>query len=121
MTASPRDPERTTGQTTIAPTVLLTITRLATLAVPGVRRFAPVPGGVNRLVRRGRSQGIRLNVEDGSVTIELHLVLAPDSNVRQVCRHVQAEVARAIEETVGMPVARIDVHVEDIDDGAAVG
>jgi uncharacterized alkaline shock family protein YloU len=49
------------------------------------------------------------------VSIDLHLVLAHDTNVRQVSRKVQTEVARAIEDMVGMMVKRIDVHIEDID------
>ena len=38
-----------------------------------------------------------------------------DVNIREVGREVQNQVARAIQEMVGTPVQRIDVHVEDID------
>jgi uncharacterized alkaline shock family protein YloU len=106
------------GQTTIAPTVLLTVARLTALTVPGVARLAPVPGGVNRLFRRGTAEGIRLELADDSVSLALYLVLLPEVNVREVARRVQADVARAIEETVGKSVARVDVHVEDVDYGA---
>jgi len=47
------DQSRFTGKTTVSPDVLVTIARLSTLAVPGVSRMAPIPGGVNRLFRRG--------------------------------------------------------------------
>lgn len=107
------------GSTTIAPTVLVTITRLSALAVPGVARLAPIPGGVNRLFRRGLNEGIRVEVTDSTVSLALYLVLLPEANVRDVARRVQAEVARAIEETVGMRVNRVDVHIEDVDYGAA--
>lgn len=103
------------GQTTVAPTVLVTVARLTALSVPGVSRLAPVPGGANRLFRRGASEGIRLEVTDESVALALYLVLLPEVNVREVARRVQAEVARAIEETVGKSVGRVDVHVEDVD------
>jgi uncharacterized alkaline shock family protein YloU len=46
-------------------------------------------------------------------------VLGSNSNVRDVGRKVQAEVAGAIENMVGMPVARVDVHVEDFEDPPA--
>jgi len=36
--------------------------------------------------------------------------------VRDVSRRVQAEVAGAIEQMVGMPVAAVDVHVEDFEE-----
>ena len=107
-----------TERTTIAPTVLVTITRLTALSVPGVMRLASGPGRAGRLFRRGVDEGIRLEVDDSSVSLELHLVLAPETIAREVAHRVQADVAHAIEETVGMPVRRIDVHIEDVDYGA---
>jgi uncharacterized alkaline shock family protein YloU len=106
---------RTPGSTTIAPGVLVTTVCLTALAVPGVVAMAPIPGGVNRLFKRGSGEGVRIDIEDDAVSIDLHLVLAHDTNVRQVSRKVQTEVARAIEDMVGMMVKRIDVHIEDID------
>lgn len=104
----------TPGTTTIAPGVLLTIARLTTLGVRGVYDLAPIPAGVNRLFRRGVGEGVVINVDENCVSVELHLILKQDTNVREVSRKVQLEVARAIEELVGMQVERIDVHIEDI-------
>jgi uncharacterized alkaline shock family protein YloU len=104
----------TPGTTTIAPGVLLTIARLTTLGVRGVHDLARVPAGVNRLFRRGVGEGVVINIDDNSVSVELHLILEQDTNVREVSRKVQMEVARAIEELVGMQVEHIDVHIEDI-------
>jgi uncharacterized alkaline shock family protein YloU len=112
-------PSTSSGSTTIAPTVLATITRLSALSVPGVARLAPIPGGVNRLFRRGVNEGIRLDVTDSSVSVELYMVLLPETNIREVARRVQSDVARAIEDTVGMRVTQVDVHIEDVDYGAA--
>jgi uncharacterized alkaline shock family protein YloU len=109
------------SRTTIAPTVLLTIARLTVLGVPGVARLAPVPGGFNRLFRRGVNEGIRVEVSGSTVELELHLILSGESNALEVAHRVQAEVARAVEETVGMPVSRIDVHVEDVAFGPPAG
>lgn len=106
---------RSPGKTTLAPEVLLTIARMSALGVEGVRRLAPVPGGFDRLFRRGSDDGVRLTVEDGLVYIELYLVLANNVNVREVSRNVQAQVARAISEMVGMEVGHVNIHIEDID------
>jgi uncharacterized alkaline shock family protein YloU len=103
------------GATTIAPGVLVTIAQLTTLGVPGVVRLAPPPTGINRWLRRTTGEGVILGIEDNCVSVELHLVLTHDVNVREVSRKVQQEVARAIEDMVGMQVDRIDVHIEDID------
>jgi uncharacterized alkaline shock family protein YloU len=53
------------------------------------------------------------------VSVDLHLIVAPGTNVRELGRKVQAEVARAIEELIGMSVQRIDIHIEDVDFAAA--
>lgn len=102
------------GKTTIAPEVLLTIARLSALAVPGVVRTANLPGGVNRLFKRGADDGVRIEVREQAVTVDLYLVLEHDRNVREVSRQVQAQVARAIQEMVGMDVLAVNIHIEDI-------
>jgi uncharacterized alkaline shock family protein YloU len=81
--------ERPTGTTTIAPGVLVTIARLTALGVPGVTRMAPVAGGVNRLFRRGASEGVRIEVSENTVSVDLYLVLGPATNVRDVSRKVR--------------------------------
>jgi len=106
---------RAPGTTTIAPGVLITIARLTTLSVPGVAAIASVSGGVNRLFRRGSGEGVHIEVDEDAVSVDLYLILARNTNVREVSRKVQAEVGRAIEDMVGMQVQRIDVHIEDID------
>jgi uncharacterized alkaline shock family protein YloU len=106
--------DKPVGATTIAPGVLFTIARLTALSVPGVVALAPLPG-VGRVMRKGGNVGVLLEIHDQHVTVELHLILAANTNVRTVCRAVQADVTQAIEQMVGMPVDRVDVHVQDID------
>jgi uncharacterized alkaline shock family protein YloU len=103
------------GATTIAPGVLVTIAQLTALGVPGVVRLTAPPVGINRWFRRTAADGVVIGIDDDSVSVELHLILTHGINVRDVSRKVQQEVARAIEEMVGMKVNRIDVHIEDID------
>ncbi|MDP1544378.1 MAG: Asp23/Gls24 family envelope stress response protein [Anaerolineales bacterium] len=107
--------ENTQGKTTVSPEVLTTISRLAALEVPGVSRLAPIAGGVNRLFRRGTGDGVRIEAKDNVVYMEMHLVLKQDVNIREVSRNVQHNVARAVQEMVGMEVGEINIHIEDID------
>ncbi len=102
------------GKTIIAPDVLVTIAKLSALGVAGVARTSPVPGGVNRLFKRGANEGVRIEVKDHAVAVDLYLVVEHDTNVRNVSRTVQSEVARAIQEMVGMEVLSVDVHIEDV-------
>ncbi len=103
------------GKVVIAPEVLMTIARLAALSVPGVARMAGVAGGVNRLFgRRPLSEGVRITVHDHTVRADLHLVVAPGTNMREIGQRVQEEVALAIQQMVGMDVEAVNVHIQDV-------
>ncbi|MBK8421921.1 Asp23/Gls24 family envelope stress response protein [Candidatus Villigracilis saccharophilus] len=107
--------ENMQGKTTVSPEVLTTIARLSALSVPGVSRLAPVSGGVNRFFKRGAGDGVRIETEENTVFINLHLILLQDVNIREVSRNVQQNVTRAIHEMVGMDVGHVNIHIEDID------
>ncbi len=108
------DYHRPPGKTTVSPEVLIAIARMAALNVPGVSGLAPVAGGVDRLFRRGGTDGVRMIIHDNIVSGDIYLIVKDGVNIREVGRDVQHQVARAIQEMVGMDVAQIDVHVEDI-------
>jgi len=105
----------TPGKTTIALEVLVTIARLTTLSVDGVSRMATGPSEVNRIFKRGASEGVKISVEDNMVYADLYVILKNDYNVRDVSHNVQSKVSRAISEMVGMDVGKINIHVEDIE------
>jgi uncharacterized alkaline shock family protein YloU len=111
------DNTNTQGKTTVAPDVLVTITRLSALSVPGVSRMANVTGGVNKLFKRGVHDGVRLEVKDNTVFANLYLILNHDVNIREVSRNVQLQVARALQEMVSMDIGEIEIHIEDMDYG----
>lgn len=111
MTESDRPP----GKNTVSPDVLISIAKLSALSVTGVSRMSAVPSGVNRLFRKGANEGVRVDIEDDIVSVDIHLVIMEDVNIREVSRNVQNKVARAIQEMVGMEVGRVDIHVEDIE------
>lgn len=105
-----------TGKTTVALDVLATIARLTALQVSGVSRMATKSGAVKSLFRRGQTdEGAVIEVQDDMVFVDLYVILTSGVNIREVCRQIQADVARAITEMVGMQVGRINVHVEDVD------
>ena len=103
------------GKTTIAPDVLTSIARLTTLQVEGVSRLCLEPAGVSRLFRRGFRDGIRIEVEDDTVYVDVNVILKNDVNIREVSRNIQGQIARALSEMVGMRVGQVNIHIEDID------
>jgi len=96
------------GTVRIAPQVLATIARLAALEVEGVvRMHRDIGEDVDRLFK-GLAGG-------EGVSVNLSLVGAPDVNLYRAGRKVQARVARAITDMVGMPVLAVNVHFVEID------
>jgi len=104
----------TKGKTTVAPAVLLTIAHITALQVPGVFRMSNITSGVNRLFQRDCGEGVRLDIHDDIVYANLYVILEEGANIRDVSRQVQNGVARAISETIGMQVGRVNIHIEDI-------
>ena len=104
------------GVISIAPDVLATVAAYAALAVPGVVSMSGRPARhMGRI--RGRaavSDGVAVEVAEGSAKIDLFLVYDRSVNMLETSRRVQSEVARAIQETVGMAVTEINVHVADV-------
>lgn len=110
---SSENPRR--GKVTIAPDVLITIARLSALSVPGVARMSSAPVAVDRLFQRhANNEGVRIEVRQHSVVVDLHLVVNHIANVREVSRAVQTEVARAIQDMTGMQVLAVNVSVDDV-------
>lgn len=100
------------GTVRIAPQVLATIARLATLEVDGVVDMHHDLGENMDRIFKGQAggEGVGVDVIDDAVTVNLSVVGAPNMNLYKVGRKVQARVARAITDMVGMPVLAVNVH-----------
>lgn len=104
------------GTVTIAPQVLLTIARLTTLSIPGVASMSrSLAGNVSRLLRRrSLGQGIRMQLEDDVVFLDLYINVEPDVNLLELGRQIQHETARAINDMLGMHVGEVNIHIDDV-------
>jgi len=105
------------GSVRISPEVLATIARLTTLSVPGVvRMYTGLPSNVDRLLRgRGSSDGVRIQVVDSAVGVDLTVVAYSGVNLYELGQTIQNQVARAIQNLVGMPVLAVNVRIEDVE------
>jgi uncharacterized alkaline shock family protein YloU len=103
------------GKVTVAPSVLTSIVRLTALDQEGVHRLAPVPRPMRGLLTGSRAdEGILLGITNEGVSVELHIVAAANMNMLKLGDTLQAEVTRAIEEMVGLPVKSVDVYIDDV-------
>jgi uncharacterized alkaline shock family protein YloU len=102
----------TEGKTTMTPDVLMTIASMTALAVEGVGGMARARGAKGLF--KNNPEGVRVEVEDGIVLVDLYLLVKENVNIREVGREVQQHVARAITEMTGLEVGHVNIHVEDI-------
>jgi uncharacterized alkaline shock family protein YloU len=110
------------GKVTIAPIVLTTIVKQTTLDQDGVRRLAPLPPRARVLLSGAVFEdGIAVVVGEPGVQVEVHVVAESDSNMLKLGSTLQNEITRALEEMVGMPVANVDVYIDDVAMPAATG
>jgi len=49
------------------------------------------------------------------IFLDLYIIISSDHNARLIAESIQQRVRRAITEMVGMEVAKINVHVIDVD------
>ena len=104
---------KSTGKTTLTPTVILTIARMAALEVEGVMGMASIRTGFPKLKSKSRD-GVNLIMEDDIAFLDLYLIIDGDYNIRDVSRNVQNKVSRSIAEMTGLEIGSVDIHIEDI-------
>jgi uncharacterized alkaline shock family protein YloU len=107
--------EENLGRVTIAPNVLATIVQKTAASVEGVARLSENVPGVQRLLGlHTTAEGIRVVVADNQVKADVYLIARRGFDLLQVGRELQQKISRAIEDIVGMGVAEVNVHIEDI-------
>jgi uncharacterized alkaline shock family protein YloU len=107
--------EQKLGKVTIAPDVLVTIVQKTANSVEGVARLSEnVPGVQRFLGLHTTAEGVRVVIADNQVKADVYLVARRGFDLLQVGRSLQQKIARAIEDIVGMGVAEVNVHIEDI-------
>ncbi len=107
--------EENLGTVTVSPEVLLAVIRLTALSTPGVARLSTVhPSSFRRIFKGKVGEGIRMDIEDGAVSIDLYIVAEPDVKMLPLGQTLQREISRAIQNVLGMPVKGIDIHIEDV-------
>ncbi len=71
--------------------------------------------GLKRLLARDRlRQGIEVSSRDGSLALDLYVVVEYGLNLAEVAATVRSRVAYEVERLTGLPVAAVEVHIQDV-------
>ena len=110
------DTDATRGVTRVANEVVASIAALTALQVRGVAAmYHPGAQSIDRIVRRSHAhRGVRVELHDGALHLDLWIVMEAGGNVPVVGAAVQRRVAEAIERMLGMQVEEINVFVSEV-------
>ena len=107
------------GKVKIADEVVAIIAGLAATEVEGVSSMAGNITNelVSRLGMKNLSKGIRVEVKDGVVRVDVALNIAYGYAIPEVSSKVQEKVKIAIENMTGLEVSSINVRIASVDMG----
>ena len=101
---------------TVSPDVVREVARVTTLAMPGVLALVAKPGAP--AVANDPYRGVEVTVRENRAHLRLRVVAAADVSLLALGQKLQAEVAEAVKEIVGMDVVAVDVTFEDVRNAA---
>jgi uncharacterized alkaline shock family protein YloU len=103
------------GRITIANDAVAQLVGYTAAECYGVVGMTPRGGRVGRLLARDRlTQGIEVERAEGGVAIDLHVIVEYGLNLAEVAATVRSRVAYEVERLTGLPVTRVEVHIEDV-------
>ena len=107
------------GTVTMAPTALIGIISRTAQDVQGVARMGAVPPSRVGQVLTGSHtrEGVLVRVQEGSVSADVYLIAENEAQLLEIGERVQAAIAHAIREMVGMDVREVNVYIQDVEAG----
>lgn len=110
--------ENPNGTVSFATEVVATIAGLAATEVEGVASMTSQSGGLAEMFSRKNSRnftkGVRIDLDNNKVTVDITIVVEYGSPVPDVARSIQENVKKAIETMSGLEVHAVDVHVSGV-------
>ena len=106
------------GEICISSEVFTAVTGSAATNCYGVKGMAvrsKTDGLVHLLKRESMAKGVKVYYnEDGTVSIELHIIVDPGVNIATVCRAIMSEVKYVVTCNTGVEVRDVNVCVDSV-------
>ena len=71
-------------------------------------------GFVEWLGRENLTKGVRVNVTEGGIDIDLYIIVEYGISIVEVCKIIKSQVCYKIENMTGAKVRRVNISVEGI-------
>ena len=83
--------------------------------VKGMAMRSMTDGLVHLLRKEAMGKGVHVTYnEDGSISIQLHIIVENGINIAAVCRSIMSEVKYKVNQHTGIPVQRVDICVDSV-------
>ncbi len=107
------------GTTYITDEVVAITAGLAAIEVEGVASMSGgmVEGIAQRLGRKNLARGIKVDISDEECTIDVYIIIKYGVNIPEVCKKIRKNTKTAVEDTVGMKVTAVNIHVQGLSIG----
>ncbi|MBE5944910.1 MAG: Asp23/Gls24 family envelope stress response protein [Lachnospiraceae bacterium] len=104
------------GRISIADDVVASIAGIAAIEVKGVSKLTGNISKelVGKLGKKNLANGVKIELVDGSVNVDISLELEYGNSVKKVSEEVQARVKQSIESMTGLSVRVVNVVVSGI-------
>ena len=101
----------------IAPTAIATLASEAVLESYGVVGMASrnLIDGISEMLQGERARrGVAVHMDDDRITIDLYIIVQYGTRISEVAQSVMNRVKFTLEQTLGLPVQEVNVHVQGL-------
>jgi uncharacterized alkaline shock family protein YloU len=105
------------GTVEVSPTAVASLASQAVLESYGVVGMATkdlASGIVEILQPASHRRGVNVQIDGDRIVIDLYVVIEYGTRIAAVARNIQSVVKYSLEKAMGVPVAAVNVHVEDL-------
>lgn len=105
------------GEVNIADEVIAIIAGMSAVKVEGIYSMSGGFAGSlrNMLGRKDLSRGVKVEVDEDLVNINLYIVVEYGSSIPEIAWEIQDNVKETVEGMTGMEVLNVDVHVQGVE------
>jgi len=105
------------GKVEVSPTAIASLASQAVLECYGVVGMVNkdlASGIVEILQPASHRRGVDVHLDNGVITIDLYVVIEYGTRIVMVAQNIQSVVKYTVEKALGVPVAAVNVHVQDL-------
>jgi len=104
------------GRIEISSAAIASLAHEAVLRSYGIVGTVPkdLATGIANTLSRGSRRGVVVRVQDNQIYIDLYVIIEYGTRIASVARSAMNVVKYTVEKTIGIPVAEVNVHVEDL-------